>query len=472
MDHRLSREHAAVEGRGSGLGLLGIAAGAFVAILDTSVVSLLIPRIALDLHTSMNTTAWVANSYVLAYALLIATAGVLGDRVGRRLVWATGAGLFALGALVDATAPDIGWLIAGRVVQGVGAAAFLTVGMALVSVGFSARRPWAFGMYLLAANIGGAAGPFVGGAILQLLGWRAVFWLLIPVTAAAAAVTLAAVPESTGARRRPDLAGLVLVSIGMVALNVGLLQGPSWGWTSTATLLVGLVAVAGTAAFIAWELRSTHPMLRLRVFGQRRFLGYTIAGTAAWFANLATGLYLSVYLQRVLGLDPFLAGAVFLAWGVPAAISASMSSRAIGRYGDTRVAMVSLVAISLSFLPWLFAGGTWPAWLAVVLVLPWGWFSSWVHTVSMPGAISAFPAAESGVASATFNTVRQVGSSMGIALPGAALAAVSGGALAGPGLLGGLQAAFAMRFGVFALATIAAGLLLRAWVPAGQADAA
>ena len=456
---------------GSGLALLGISAGVFAAILDTSVVSLLLPRISMDFHSTVSATAWVANSYVLAYALLIATAGVLGDRLGRKRVWLAGAALFALGALIDAMAPDIGWLIAGRVVQGIGTAAFLTVGMAIINVAFSERRPWAFGMYLLAANIGGAAGHFLGGAILQVAGWRAVFWMLIPIAVVAAILTLVAVRESSGARRRPDLAGLLLISVGMVALNVALLQGPTWGWASPATGLAVLMAIAGTGAFIGWELRSTNPMVRLQVFGQRRFLGYTVAGTAAWFANLSTGLYVSIYLQRALGLSPLAAGVVFLAWGVPAAISASFSSRAIGRFGADRVALVSLVAIAASFVPWVFAGGRWPAWVVLLLMLPWGWFSAWVHTVSMPGAISAFPATEAGVASATFNTVRQVGSSMGIALPGAALAAISGGLMAGPALLGGLQGAFAVRAGVFTAATIAAILLLLGPVRSARASA-
>jgi predicted MFS family arabinose efflux permease len=334
--------------------------------------------------------------------------------------------------------------------------------MAMINVAFSARRPWAFGIYLLAANVAGAAGPFLGGAILQVFGWRTVFLVLIPIAGVAAAVTLVCVRESSGARRPPDPVGLLLVSVGMVALNFGLLQGPVWGWASPATALAVLVSIAGIGGFIAWELQSSHPMVRLRIFGESRFMGYTIAGSAAWFANLATGLYLSIYLQRIIGLRPFLAGAVFLAWGVPAAISASVSSRVVERFGGDRVALTSLAGISLSFLPWAFANGTWPVWLVVLLVLPWGWFSSWVHTVSMPGALSAFPAAESGVASATFNTVRQVGSSMGIALPGAALVAVSGGLLSGPGLAVGLESAFAVRAAVFLVATIAVFMLLLA----------
>ncbi|MFN2464999.1 MAG: MFS transporter [Candidatus Dormibacteria bacterium] len=450
---------------------MGISAGVFIAVLDTSVVSLLLPQISLDFHSSVSAVAWVPNAYVLAYALLIVTAGVLGDRVGRKRVWIGGAALFAMGALGDALAPNMGVLILGRVVQGIGAAAFLTVGMAMINVAFSGRRPWAFGMYLLAASIAGAAGPFLGGAILQVAGWRAVFWVLIVVTAGAAALTMRSVSESLGSRRPPDPAGLALISAGMIALNFGLLQGPSWGWTAPATAAALAVAVGGVGGFIAWELRCAHPMVRLRVFQERTFLGYTIAGTAAWFANLATGLYLSVYLQRTLGLAPFAAGAVFLAWGVPAAVSSSLSSRFVRRFGERPIAITSLIVISASFVPWVFAGSAWPAWLAILLLLPWGWFSSWVHTVSMPGAISAFPPAESGVASATFNTVRQVGSSMGIALPGAALAAISGGLLSGPALLAGLRAAFAVRAGVFLAATLVVVALL-ARAPSQQVDAA
>lgn len=444
----------------SGLALLGISAGVFLAILDTSVVSLLLPRISLEFHAAVSAVAWVPNAYVLAYALLIVTAGVLGDRVGRKRVWMAGAALFGVGALVDAVAPSLAWLVLGRVVQGIGAAAFLTVGMAIINVSFAHRRPWAFGMYLLAANLAGAAGPFLGGAVLQFFGWRAVFWLLIPVSVVASGIVFWSVSESVGSRKPPDLVGLALVSAGLIALNFWLLQGSSWGWTSPATLLAMLLAVVGIASFIAWELRSRSPMVRLQVFRERKFAGYTIAGAAAWFANLATGLYLSVYLQRVLGFRPILAGTIFLAWGVPAAISSTLSSRVVTRFGGQRVALASLLGISLSFIPWAFVGSTWPVWLVVLLVLPWGWFSTWVHTVSMPGAISSFPDAESGLASATFNTVRQVGSSLGIALPGAALAAVSGGLLVGPALLGGLEAAFAMRAGVFIAATIAVFVLL------------
>jgi MFS family permease len=231
------------------LGVICLAA--FTAILDTSVVGLMLPLIGRDLHAGVAELAWVANAYVLTYAVLLASAGVLGDRFGRKRVFIIGLALFGIGSVVCALAPSIGWLLAGRIVQGAGAAAMLTLALAQISVAFPDRRPWAMGIFVLFGSLGGVAGPLAGALLATVGGWRFIFWNLAVVALLAMLAAGAVLVGSRGAPRRLDVPGLALISVSLVALNLGLLEGATWGWLSVATMAAFAVAAVTLASFCA-----------------------------------------------------------------------------------------------------------------------------------------------------------------------------------------------------------------------------
>jgi MFS family permease len=441
-----------------------ICLAAFTAILDTSVVGLMLPLIGRDLHAGVAELAWVANAYVLTYAVLLASAGVLGDRFGRKRVFIVGLALFGIGSVVCALAPSIGWLLVGRIVQGAGAAAMLTLALAQISVAFPERRPWAMGIFVLFGSLGGVAGPLVGALLATLGGWRFIFWNLAVVALLAMLAAGAVLVGSRGAPRRLDVPGLALISVSLVALNLGLLEGSTWGWLSVATLAAFALAVVSLGSFVVWERSCGEPMVRLKTFANPSFLGNTLAGACGWFFALAVVIYTSIYLQSELGMRVLAAGAVLAAWGVVSAAAGLTVERATRIVGAQALLLGSLVAMVLVLAPWAYATSTWPVWLLVVLMALMGAPFAYVIALSAAGAFTGFAPSEAGLAAATFNTARQIGSSLGIALPAAALTTVLNGRTLAPGVAGlgaALDAAFTVRLLVVVAATVAIWLLFR-----------
>lgn len=441
-----------------------ICLAAFTAILDTSVVGLMLPLIGRDLHAGVAELAWVANAYVLTYAVLLASAGVLGDRFGRKRVFIIGLALFGIGSVVCALAPSIGWLLAGRVVQGAGAAAMLTLALAQISVAFPERRPWAMGIFVLFGSLGGVAGPLAGAVLAGIGGWRFIFWNLAAVATLAMVAAGAVLVGSRGAPRRLDLPGLALISVSLVALNLGLLEGAMWGWLSVATLAAFAAAAVTLGSFVLWERACREPMVRLKTFANASFLGNTLAGACGWFFALAVVIYTSIYLQSELGLGVLAAGLVLATWGLVSAVAGLTVERAARLVGAETLLVGALAAMALVLAPWVLAASTWPVWLLVVLMALMGAPFAYVIALSAAGAFTGFAPSEAGLAAATFNTARQIGSSLGIALPAAALSTVLNGRTLAPGVVGlsgALDAAFSVRLVVVVAATIAIALLFR-----------
>lgn len=441
-----------------------ICLAAFTAILDTSVVGLMLPLIGRDLHAGVAELAWVANAYVLTYAVLLASAGVLGDRFGRKPVFIIGLALFGIGSVVCALAPSIGWLLAGRIVQGAGAAAMLTLALAQISVAFPERRPWAMGIFVLFGSLGGVAGPLAGAVLATLGGWRFIFWNLAVVALLAMLAAGAVLVGSRGAPRRLDVPGLALISVSLVALNLGLLEGATWGWLSLATVAAFAVAAGTLASFVLWERVCSEPMVRLKTFANASFLGNTLAGACGWFFALAVVIYTSIYLQSELGMGVLAAGLVLATWGLVSAVAGLTVERAARLVGAETLLVGALAAMALVLAPWVFAAHTWPVWLLVVLMALMGAPFAYVIALSAAGAFTGFAPSEAGLAAATFNTARQIGSSLGIALPAAALSTVLKGRTLAPsveGLGAALDAAFTVRLLVVVAAAAAIWLLFR-----------
>jgi len=440
-------------GPGRSAAIVALAAlASFTANVDLSIVNLALPVIGRAFETTQTELAWTVNAYVLPYAVSILAVGRLADRFGHRTLIVAGALLFAAGSVASAVAPGYGILLAGRVLQGLGGSALLTVGLAIISASFTgAERGRALGIYFAAGASAAVVGPIVGGLLTSVGGWPAIFWSQIPLAVAVAFVARRALPAPTGGRARAlDLPGLAWAGVALLGVNAGLLQSPSWGATSPAVLLAWAIAVAALAAFIRRERRAAEPAVRLSVFRSRIYVASVLVGGAVWFGILSAGIQLAIYLQSVRGLDPTGAALVLTPWPLAAALVFPRASRIVERIGPERTMVGSLVVtIVAAGLMVLFDGGT-PFPLVALVALLGGVPLALGVTASTVCALAEFPPHEAGVASGVFNSLRQVGSSLGVAVPAVAFDVALAGSADG-GLLSGSTAAFASRAVVFVI---------------------
>jgi EmrB/QacA subfamily drug resistance transporter len=306
-----------------------------MAALDTLVVASALSTIRLDLGASIEELEWTVNAYNLSFAVLLMTGAALGDRYGRRNLYAAGLGLFAAASAACALAPNAGALIAARAVQGVGAALLMPLGLALLSAAFPPeRRGAAIGIFSAITGVAVASGPFVGGAVVEGIAWEWIFWLNVPIGLAAVPLVLTRMNESFGGDTALDLPGLALVTVGAVGVVWGLVRANSAGWGSlevVASLAAGVVLVA---AFVAWELRASDPMLPMRFFRSRAFS----AGNAAIFFTFAS-LFGAVFffaqlLQTGLGYGPLDAGLRLIPWTATFITIAPIAGALSDRYGE------------------------------------------------------------------------------------------------------------------------------------------
>ena len=311
------------------------AIGSMMAALDTLVVSTALSTIRLDLGASVEQLEWTVNSYNLAFAVLLIPAAALGDRYGRRRLYAAGLGLFAAASAASALAPEVGWLIAARAAQGAGAALVLTLGLALLSAAFPPeRRGTAIGLFSAVTGIAVALGPLVGGAIAEGIDWEWIFWLNVPIGLIAIPLVLDRIEESFGGDTGLDLPGLALISGAAFGIVWGVVRGNSAGWGSlevVGALAVGLLLVM---AFVAWERRALEPMLPMRFFRSRAFS----AGNAAIFFTMAS-LFGAVFffaqmLQTALGYGPLDAGLRLMPWTVTFITVAPLAGALVDRFGE------------------------------------------------------------------------------------------------------------------------------------------
>lgn len=329
------------------------AIGSLMAALDTLVVSTALSTIRLDFDASVEELEWTVNSYNLSFAVLLITAAALGDRYGRRKLYAGGLALFAVSSAACALAPDVGWLIAGRAVQGAGAALLITLGLALLSAAFPAeKRGAAIGIFSAITGLAVASGPLIGGLVVEGISWEWIFWLNVPIGLIAVPLVLARMKESLGPDSGLDLGGLALVSGGALGVVWGLVRGNQAGWDSfevIGTLAAGAVLFA---AFIAWELRAREPMLPMRFFRSRAF---SAGNTAIFFtfASLFTGVFFfAQFLQTALDNGPLAAGLRLLPWTATFMTVAPVAGALADRIGE-RPLMVSGLTLQAAGLGWL-----------------------------------------------------------------------------------------------------------------------
>jgi EmrB/QacA subfamily drug resistance transporter len=333
------------------LALTGV--GSLMAALDTLVVSTALSTIRLHLHASVEQLEWTVNAYNLSFAVLLITAAALGDRFGRRGLYATGLVLFSAASAACALAPSAGWLIAARAVQGAGAALIVPLGLALLSEAFPAeRRGAAIGIFSAITGLAVASGPLVGGAIVQGISWQWIFWVNVPIGLLAAPLVLMRMRESHGPRTSLDIRGLALVTLGALGIVWGLVRGNQVGWGSAeviASLAIGVLLIAG---FIGWELRAREPMLPMRFFRSRAFS----AGNAAIFFTFAslfgTVFFYAQLLQTGLGYGPLGAGLRLLPYTAMFMIVAPVAGAMADRIGE-RPLLAGGLTLQAAGMAWL-----------------------------------------------------------------------------------------------------------------------
>ena len=370
--------------------------------------------------------------------------------------------VFALGSLTAAVAPSYPWLLAGRVLQGFGGSALLTIGLALVSANFSGpERGRALGLYFAAGAIAAVVGPIIGGLLASSAGWPAIFWMQVPLAAGVAVLAAQVLPRRAGGIRRSlDLPGLAAGSTVLLAITVALLQASAWGWTSPAVLGCWLVAAVALVAFVVRERHAAEPAVRLSVFGSRIFVASTIVGAAAWFGILSGSVQLSIYLQEVRGLEPVQAALVLMPWPLLSGLLFPRAGAIVTRIGPERVMLGSLALATLAAACMALFTTTTPLVVVSLLAALGGVPLALGVTASTVCALAEFAPSEAGVASGVFNSLRQIGSLLGVAIPAAIFDLAAAAAPADSAAMAGSSAALASRAVVFGLALLAVGLIL------------
>ncbi|SFW70659.1 MFS transporter [Amycolatopsis australiensis] len=412
--------------------------GQFMVLLDSTIVGAALPDMRQRLHTELSGLQWIVDAYVLLVAMLLLSGGVFADRFGRKRVFLGGVAVFTAASVVCAAAPSIGWLIAGRVLQGVGAAALSPASLALLAVAHpgARERVKAIGLWAGFSGIGLAAGPVAGGILVDAFGWPAIFLVNVPVGALLLLAGRTALSESRNDAAPPiDVPGTVLSVLGVGALTYGLIEGGSRGWTSPVILGSFAVAVVVLAAFVVVEGRRPAPMLPLRLFRRRLFTVSNTAMVVVGFALMGTSFFFSQFFVDVQGSSVLRAGLQTLPASLAMVVVSPFAGRLAARYGFRVVVTTGLALAGLGLLALGFAdagtayGNVW--WRLAVAG------AGFALTMSplTGAAIQAVSPQEGGLASGVSSTTRQIGAVLGVAVLGAVVRArESGGASFGTGL--------------------------------------
>lgn len=435
MDNRAIPQPDRTSGGRRWWALGAICFGLFMSLLDITVVNVALPVIGSSLRAGLSDLQWVIDAYTLSLAVLIAVAGRLGDLFGRKRLFLVGLALFSLGSLLCALSPDlappgvapVSILIAARAFQGVGGAIMLPLALALISVIFRGKELGvAYGLYGGVSALAVAAGPLVGGALVQSAGWPSIFLLNVPIGLVAILASLWAIPESRDdhAERRIDVAGLLLLTLGLGALFLALIQANDRGWGSPSILGLFAAAAAGLAAFVFVELRQPHPMVDLTILRNPGFTGASLVGFSLSAALYSLLFFIGLYLENYLGLAASSAGLAMLTLSAPILLFSPLAGVLTDRIGSRWVIIASMAILTGSLALMLRMGPSdLPgAWVALIpAFVGCGIANGLIYPPMSKVAVESVEPARAGMASGVTNLFRQLGTGFGIALLGALL---------------------------------------------------
>ncbi|WP_370352485.1 MFS transporter [Catenulispora sp. EB89] len=463
---------AAVDSRPNRAVLLTVTClGQFMVLLDNTIVGAALPDMQRRLHTQLTGLQWIVDAYVLLVAMLLLSGGVFADRFGRKRVYLTGVAVFTVASALCSLAPSVGWLVSGRVLQGVGAAALSPASLALLAAAYPVpqERVKAIGLWAGFSGIGLAAGPVVGGVLISAFGWPAIFLVNLPIGVVLLLVGLRSLEES----RNPsapaiDVPGTALSVAGVGTMTYGLIEGGARGWTSPVILGSFAAAVVLLAAFIAVEARRSAPMLPLRLFRQRLFTVSNTAMVVVGFALMGSSFFFSQFFVDVQGVSILRAGLQTLPLTAAMVVVSPVAGRLAVRYGFRMVVTtgLALAGLGLLALGTVHAGtGYANVWWRLMVV---GIGFALTMSPLTGAAIQAVSPREGGLASGISSTTRQIGAVLGVAVLGAVVRARQSG---GASFEAGLDSAFVVAGGVTLATAVLTGLWLARSEPAEDSAA-
>jgi EmrB/QacA subfamily drug resistance transporter len=401
--------------------LIAVCVATFMLLLDITIVNVALPDIQRSLRADFSDLQWVIDAYALTLAALLLTSGSLADLMGRRRVFVLGLALFTVASLLCGLAGSPLFLNLARALQGIGGAMMFATSLALIAAAFQgAERGTAIGAWGATIGAAVAVGPLVGGVLVDAIGWEAIFFVNLPIGVAAIALTLAMVDESRNpAGGTIDWAGTVTFSGALFGLVFGLIRGNVEGWDSPLILVMLIGFVVLMIAFVVIEMRVAHPMLDISLFRKPAFDGASIAAFVLSAAMFAMFLYLTLYIQNILGYSPLEAGVRFLPITLLSFVVAPISGKLAERLGIRWFLGGGLlfVAIGLLLMRGLKPGDDWTALLGGMIVCGIGIGAT--NPALATAAIGVVPPQRAGMASGINSTFRQVGIATGIAAYGA-----------------------------------------------------
>jgi EmrB/QacA subfamily drug resistance transporter len=405
-------------------------ASMIVVVMDISIVNVALPTIHHALNASVTGLQWTVDAYTLVLASFLVLAGSTADRIGRKRVFQIGLIAFGVGSVLCALAPNIGLLIAARAVQAVGGTMLNPVAMAIIATTFTvpAERAKAIGVFGAMSGLSLALGPILGGALVDGFGWRAIFWINVPIVIIAFVLTTLFVPESRAPRaRRFDPVGQLLAILVLGSVVYAIIESNREGWTSTTIIVLLAVAVLATISLIRYEHRRTDPLLELRLF---RSVPFSSAILMALFALCAFGAFLFVttlYLQNVRGMSPLVAGLSLLPVGVLIVVLSPRTGKLVGARGPRLPLVVSGTALALAGILSMFVHPATPLLVVLGLFVLIGIFQGTINPPITNTAVSGMPRSMAGIATSLASAGRQTGTTLGVAIAGAIVGSVSGG---------------------------------------------
>ena len=391
-----------------------------MVILDTTVVNVALPQLSRTMHASTSDLQWVVDAYSLTFAALLLSGGTISDARGARRVSLAGIALFSACSLACGLAPNVGFLIAARAAQGIGAALAVPASLSLIQATYSHRaaRRRALGAWGAVAGIAGGGGPVVGGLLVSALGWRAVFFINVPLGIASLLLAARVLPAPERRSHPGDPAGQLLITLTLAALTGALIQSGSDGWGAATVLLPAGLALVGAVAFVLTERRSAAPMLPLSLFSSSAFSGGTAVGLCINLGLYGELFVITLYLQQLRGYSPLLAGLALLPQMGVLTLGSALSGRMSARTGPRRPMLIGLGIGAVGLFLLAGIGRTTPYALLVVPFVLSGLGMSLTMPAATTAVIEAAPEERSGLAGGTINAARQAGGLLGIALMG------------------------------------------------------
>jgi EmrB/QacA subfamily drug resistance transporter len=439
-----------------------VAFGLFMIMLDNTIVNVALPSIQSDLGIGISELEWIFNGYALTFGVLMLTGGKLADLLGRRRIFIAGLVVFTLASLACGLATSAGFLIAARVVQGIGSALMNPATLSIITATFPPReRGLAIGIWAGVSAMALAIGPLVGGLITQHWSWNWIFFINVPIGVVAIVVTRLVVDETrdTSTGQRLDLPGLLSSAIALFALTYGLIEANKYGWTSGRILALFAVAAIGLVVFVLLELHQRAPMLDLSLFRNGTFAGANTVMLLVGLGMFGVFFYNSLFIQNVMGYSAVQTGATFLPMTVLIIIVAPAAGKFSDRIGSRWLMGGGMILLSIALLIFSRLGSESGFWDLFPGLIIGGVGMASVMTPTTAAAMGSVPVDKAGVGSAVLNSMRQVGGSLGIAVMGAIVAASAGSSVGAAGSAEDFVTGYRHALEVAALITLTGAVL-------------